>query len=427
MDNILAVILAGGRGDRLSLLAEQRSKPTVPFAGKSFIIDFTLSNCVNSGINKVSVLTQYQPLSLTEHIGVGMPWGLHTPGRKIQLLQPFLEPKKGRDWYMGTADAVYQNLRHIDESDAELVLILSGDHIYKMDYSLMLEFHQEKQADVTLAFTQFPEEEMEQYGTVKVDQSGQVIDFKEKSKRPLSNLVSMGVYLFRKAVLQQWLEEDAQSTASKHDFGRNLFPLMLGEYKIFGYEFQGYWRDVGTVQAYWQANMDMIDMSPSGYLSDPAWPINTREVVKPATVILNTANVVNSLISSGCTIEGSVEHSVLSPGVIISEGAVVKDSIILADSSVGSHSVVDYSIIDEDVVVGAGCHVGFGDDFQFNRRQPKVLNTGITIVGKRAQIPQEINIGRNCLISPGVTADDFPTPEIQSGETIRSKRKRRGA
>lgn len=425
VDNVLAVILAGGRGERLSVLVQERSKPAMPFAGKYRIIDFTLSNCVNSGMHNVAVLTQYHPLSLAEHIGVGAAWGFATPDRAIRLLQPYLEREGSRDWYKGTANAVYQNLQYMGEQDQDLVLILSGDHVCKMDYSEMLQFHEEKQADVTLAFTRLPQEDLQHFGTVMVDEEGQVIGFQEKVRKPKSNLVSMGIYLFKKEVLERCLEEDAGSMTSRHDFGRDILPKIVGRDRIFGYDFQGYWRDVGIVQTYWQANMDMIDMAPGGYLSDPGWPIHTSEVESPPAIISEVANVGNSLISNGCIIEGNVEHSVLSPGVIVAEGAVVRNSIIMADSSVGSHSVIDFTILDKEVVVEAGCHLGFGDDLRVNRKEPKVLNTGITIVGKRARIPPGTKIGRNCIIYAGVGEEGFPTDEVKSGEVVRSKRKRR--
>jgi len=427
MDNVLAVILAGGRGERLSALAKERSKPAIPFAGRYRIIDFTLSNCVNSGIQNVAVLTQYQPLSLAEHIGIGTPWGLAAPDRGIRLLQPYLAADENRNWYKGTADAVYQNLQYVEEQGTELVLVLSGDHVYKMDYSWMLKFHQERQADVTLAFTRCPDEELHQFGTITTDKEGRVTGFEEKVKQPSTNMVSMGVYLFKKDILQRCLEEDSELRSSRHDFGRDVLPRMVaaGKHRVFAYDFQGYWRDVGTVQIYWQSNMDMIAMSPGGFLSDAGWPIRTSEAERPPTIISESAKVVNSLISNGCTIEGEVEHSVLSGGVIVAEGAVVKDSIILSDSLVGSHSTVDRSILDKEVVVEAGCYLGFGDDFRVNRREPKVVNTGITLVGKKAKIPPGVRIGRNCVICCGVTEDNFLTPEIQSGETIKPRRRSR--
>ncbi|MFC2014255.1 glucose-1-phosphate adenylyltransferase subunit GlgD [Chloroflexota bacterium] len=422
MERVLAVILAGGRGDRLSVLAQERTKPAIPFAGKYRIIDFTLSNCVNSGIYDVVILTQYQPLSLVDHIGVGTAWGLAISGRGVRLLQPYLAREEGRDWYKGTADAVYQNLQNIDGHDAEFVLILSGDHVYKMDYSLMLKFHEEKQADVTLAFTRLPREDLHEFGTVTVDETGRVTGFEEKKKKPSSNLVSMGVYLFKKDALRQWLEGDAGSMTSRHDFGKDIFPKLVDKGRTFAYNFEGYWRDVGTVQTYWQANMRMIEMSPV-FTSDAGWLIHTKEEERSPAMFSETANVVNSIISNGCIIEGQVENSVLSPGVMVVEGAVVKDSIILSDSIVGQQSVVNYSVLDKEVVVEAGCHIGFSDDFQVNRKEPKVVNSGITIVGKRAKIPPGVKIGRNCVINCGAVEEDFPGFEIKSGETIQAKRR----
>jgi len=421
MENVLAVIMAGGQGERLSILSQERAKPAVPFAGKYRIIDFTLSNCVHSGIRNVVVLTQYQPLSLAEHIGIGTPWGLVPPDRSVRILQAHLAPERRRNWYRGTADAVYQNLDHIVEAaDIDKILILSGDHVYKMDYSPMLEFHKESHADVTLAVTRFPEEELHRFGTVVVDEKGQVIRFQEKVKQPQSSLVSMGVYLFKKDILYQWLEGNAG-----RDFGRNIFPKMAKKGRVFAYPFEGYWRDIGTVESYWQANMEMLEMSPT-FIADFNWPIYTKEEESPPTVVYGTAKVVNSLLSGGCIIEGHVERSILSSGVMVAEGAVVKDSIIMNDTVVGRESAIDRSILDKEVVVEVGCHVGFGNDLQINRKSPKALNTGLTIVGKRAEIPPGVKIGRNCIIHSDVSEGDFPGSEMLSGETIRPKRGRVG-
>lgn len=423
MESVLAIILAGGQGERLSILAQERAKPALPFAGKYRIIDFTLSNCVNSGIHNVAILTQYQPRSLAEHIGIGAPWGLVPPDRELQLLQPYLAREGSRNWYKGTADAVYENFQYIEEHGAELILILSGDHVYKMDYSDMLKFHKEKQADLTLAVTPVPEEELRQFGSVTVDESGQVTNFQEKVKQSKSNLVSMGIYLFKKDILHKWLEEDAGSMTSKHDFGKNILPGMVEKGGVFAYNFDGYWRDVGTVSSYWQANMDLLEISPYLLLSTE-WPIRTKEDDRPPAMV--SERVVGSLLSHGCVIRGRVEHSILSPGVQVAEGAVVRDSIIMSDTVIGSDSVIDYSILDKEVVIEAGCHIGFGDDCQVNHKKPKVINTGLTIVGKRAKVPAGVEIGRNCVIFSNVIADDFPGTEIQSGETIKPKRRRAG-
>lgn len=409
----------------MSVLAQERTKPAVPFAGKYRIVDFTLSNCVNSGLHNVAVLTQYEPLSLAEHIGIGTAWGLATPDRGIRLLQPYLARERGRDWYKGTADAVYQNLEYIEEQNTELILILSGDHVYKMNYSLMLKFHEDKKADVTLAFTRLPEADLRQFGTVITDIEGRILGFQEKVKEPKSNMVSMGVYVFKKEVLLQVLEKNAQLAPSQRDFGRNVLPRMVaaGSLNVFGYNFEGYWRDIGTVQSYWQANIDMIEMSPS-FLSDAIWPIRTSEAERPPAAVSETASVVDTLLSSGCFIEGRVERSVLSPGVKIAKGALVKDSIIMSDSVIGSDSIVDCSILDKEVVAEAGCHIGFGNDLQPNHRDSS-LNTGVTIIGKGARIPDKLKIGRNCVVYGNALEDDFKATRVQSGQTVGTRRRSR--
>lgn len=420
----MAIILAGGRGERLSVLAQERTKPALPFAGKYRVIDFTLSNCVNSAIYNVAVLTQYRPLSLADHIGIGAPWGLATPDRGITLLQPYLSREESRDWYKGTTDAIYQNLQYVEDQDADAVLILSGDHIYAMDYSPMLKFHQDVRADITLAVTPFPGEELYRFGTVTVDEAWQVTRFQEKVRRPKSNLVSMGIYLFNKDILRRCLEEDAHSITSRHDFGHDIFPAIVAKSKIAAYKFEGYWQDIGTVQVYWQTNMDLLEMSPSP-LFDANWPIRTSEEAKPPAVVSESADLVNSLVSDGCVIEGRVEHSLLSPGVLVAEGASVKDSIIMNDTVIGQGGIVDYSVVDKEVAVEAGCHIGFGEDLRPNRKEPDLLKSGITVVGKKARIPLGMKIGRNCVIGCDARDDDFRTSEIQSGETVMPKRRRR--
>ena len=423
IDNVMAVILAGGGGARVNVLTQERAKPAIPFAAKYRIIDFTLSNCVNSGIHNVAVVTQYQPLSLIDHIGIGRPWGLDQSNRIIQVL-PARLARNGLGWYRGTADAVYRNLDYIEEQDTDHVLILGGDHVYRMDYSDMLRFHQEKEADVTLAVTPLPKVNIQRFGTVVVDETGQVTEFQEKVKKPKSDLAFMGVYIFSRDILQQWLAEDTQIVTSKRDLSGDVVPRMVGRGKVFAYRFGGYWRDVGTVQAYWQTNMDLLEMSLLP-LFDPEWPIRTKEDERPPAIISATAKVVNSLISNGCVIEGQVENSILSPGVNVLEGALVKDSVIMSDTVITSHSIIDHSILDKKIIVESSCHIGYGNDFQANQRAPKSLNTGITIVGKKARIPPKVKIGRNCVIGVGADGEDFPSSEIQSGETIQVKRRGR--
>ncbi len=401
----------------MSILSQARAKPAVPFAGKYRIIDFTLSNCVNSGIYNILVLTQYQPVSLTEHIGIGAPWGLVPPDRSIRLLQPYLARDEGRDWYKGTADAVYQNLDRIEAEDVNRVLVLSGDHVYKMDYSPMLDFHRDNKADVTLAVTRMHEDELSRFGTVVTNETGQVIRFREKVKHPESNLVSMGVYVFNGNILREWLEG-----RTGHDFGRNIFPKMVDRGKIFAFTYEGYWRDIGTVYSYWQSNMEILGMSQA-FLSDIDWPLYTREMESPPTKICYTATVTNCLLSSGCKIEGHVERSILSPGVQVAENAIIRDSIIMDDTRIGQDSIIDHSILDKEVLVEPGCHIGYGNDYHANRISPNVLSTGLTIIGKRAVIPSGYKIGRNCIIYDNVSENDFPASEIPSGETIKPKRK----
>jgi len=424
MEGVVAIILAGGQGERLGILAVERTKPAIPFAGKYRIIDFTLSNCVNSGIYNVAIATQYQPRSLTDHIGIGVPWGFARPDSKIQLLNPYLAREEGRGWYKGTADAVYQNWQFIEEQDAELVVILSGDHIYKMDYNDMIDFHRKNQADATIAATRLSRDELIHFGTVTVDENQQVTGFQEKVKEPKSDLVSMGVYVFQRELLRQILEDDAQRRSSKHDFGRNIFPQLAGNCQLYAYNFEGYWRDVGTIRSYWEANMRLLESPPSISFSAD-WPIRTKEdEPRSPTVISHRGDVVNSMVSHGCIIEGRVENSILSPGVRVAANTVVKYSVIMDDTVIGRESVIDYSILDKDVIIEAGSHVGTGNDFQVNREEPTILNTGLTVVGKGAKIPEGVKIGRNCAIAGNVTEKDFRSLIVQSGETIRPKRHR---
>ncbi|MBI2860428.1 MAG: NTP transferase domain-containing protein [Chloroflexi bacterium] len=415
---VLAFILAGGRGERLSVLTDERAKPAMPFAGKYRIIDFTLSNCANSGIRDVAVLTQYQPLSLADHIGIGASWGLSRPDGGIRTLQPYLAKEEERDWYKGTADAVYQNLRYVDDVGADLVLILSGDHVYRMDYRDMVKFHTEAGADVTLAVTPFPREELRDFGTVVVSRKKRVTCFEEKVEQPKSNMVSMGVYLFNREFLRRCLEEDP---TSRPDFGRNVLPRLAGNCRFFAYRFNGYWRDVGTLRSYWRANMELLE----GYLPQvfcDGWPIRTREDERPPSLVSDNASMVNSLISNGCVIKGSVTRSVLSPGVVVAEGAVVRDSVIMSNVAIGSNSMVISSILDKEVAVGEGCHIGGSDGFRVSHKKA-ALNAGLTVVGKRARIPDGMQIGRNCSICCNADLEDYPGGKIRSGAVIRQKRR----
>ena len=426
MRSVVAVILAGGQGERLSVLSAQRAKPAVPFAGKYRIIDFTLSNCVNSGIYRVAVLTQYRPHSLNDHIGIGRPWDLDRMRGGVRLLQPYLG-RKGSDWYKGTADAVYQNLSAMADWRADTLLILSGDHVYKQDYNAMLAFHEERKADVTVAVLQVPMAEAHRFGTMVTDGDGRVVGFEEKPPEPTSNLISMGIYVFDRDILMRRLEEDARISSSKRDFGRDVVPRMVEHDRVYAYPFLGYWRDVGTIQTYWESNMGLLNEPPDFDLYDTDWVIHTRSEERPPARITERGSVSTSLISHGCIVNGSVEHSVLSPGVFVAEGAVVRDSILFPDCIVGPGSTLDRVILDKNVVVGADVKLGQGDDTRPNRTQPRNLQSGITVVGKGARIPSGLRIGRNCLIAADVMERDFQRflstnghvgKDLPSGETV---------
>jgi glucose-1-phosphate adenylyltransferase len=424
--NVAGVILAGGQGERLSVLSAQRAKPAVPFAGKYRIIDFTLSNCVNSGIDRVAVLTQYRPHSLNDHIGIGRPWDLDRMRGGVRLLQPYLG-RQGSDWYRGTADAVYQNLSELADWRSDTMLILSGDHVYKQDYNTMLAFHEDHKADCTVAVLQVPMEEAHRFGTLVTGQDSRVVAFEEKPAEPHSNLISMGIYVFDRDVLVRRLEEDARTPDSKRDFGRDVVPRMVEMDRVFAYPFKGYWRDVGTIQTYWESNMGLLNEPPDFDLYDMDWLIHTRSEERPPARITERGNIICSLISHGSIINGTVEHSVLSPGVFVAEGAIVRDSILFTDCIVGPRSIVDHGILDKHVVVGADVHLGEGSDTRPNRTQPRNLQSGITVVGKAARIPTGLHIGRNCLIAADVIERDFQrflssnghvANELPSGETV---------
>lgn len=400
------MIMAGGEGERLSVLSRERAKPAVPFGGKYRIIDFTLSNCVNSDIFDVAVLTQYRPHSLNDHIGIGRPWDLDRSHRGVRLMQPFLG-HAASDWYRGTADAVYQNLPFVTKGHDEVILILAGDHVYRMDYRRMLAFHEQTHADVTVAAVEVPVAEASRFGSLVVNGEDRIVGFDEKPAEPRSNLISMGIYLFEKEVLAERLAEDAADESSHHDFGRDIVPNMVQQDRLFAYRFDGYWRDVGTVEAYWQASLGLVDDPPEFDLYDPEWVIHTRSEERPPARMLNNAEVSRSLISNGCTIYGQVEHSVLSPGVVVEAGAVVRDSILMTDTLVRAGALIDHSVLDKEILVDAGCVVGFGEANVPNRLEPQRLDSGITVIGKRAVLPPGLRVGRNVMIDAGVTTADF--------------------
>jgi len=409
------MILAGGRGKRLSILTQKRAKPAVPFAGKYRIIDFPLSNCANSGVTTVGVLTQYRPRSLNDHIRIGAPWDLDRRHGGVWLLHPY-ERQTEMEYYSGTADAIQQNFDFIRHNNPDLVLILAGDHIYKMNYDDLFTFHTSHQADLTIATLRVPPDEVSRFGILETDASYRVASFEEKPLQPKGALASMGIYVFNREVLSEALLEDAKAPDSDHDFGRNIIPKMVESQRVYAYPFSDYWVDVGTVQAYWETHMDLLVDDPLLDLVDRRWVIHTVSEERPPVNIRTGATVSHSLITDGCVIEGTVEYSVLSPGVTVARGAVVRNSIILTDVAVNAGAVVDRSIIDKQVIVGENAQVGHGADYSPNPLGDLV--TGISLVGKNARIKPGVKIGRNCIIEGDVTEADFADSVVPSGTTV---------
>jgi glucose-1-phosphate adenylyltransferase len=420
-----AFLLAGGVGARLCLLSEKRAKPAVPFGAKYRIIDFTLSNCVNSGIFDVNVLTQYRPISLHQHIGNGRAWDLDRTRGGVRLLAPYRGSPEN-DWYRGTADAVYQNLIHVRNRRAEDLLVLSGDHIYKMDYNPMLEFHRDRRAAVTIAVTLVPLEEASQYGMLELDSRGRVVGFEEKPEAPRSQLASMGVYAFRRDVLWQALEADAENESSAHDFGKDVIPALLAEgADVYGYLFPQYWQDVGTTDAFYAANLDLLSDRPQIDLSDPDWVIHTTVLDLPAVRLGSDAKVERSLVANGARIEGRAVRSLISPGVVIERGAEVVDSILMNDTRVLPGARIERAILDKQVWVGQGARIEGGAG-PANRVCPDHLHSGLTLVGKGATIPERIRVGANARIDPDVMPEDFEG-DVGAGEVVWNPRVPAGA
>ncbi|MGH2632057.1 MAG: glucose-1-phosphate adenylyltransferase family protein [Tepidiformaceae bacterium] len=418
MTDILAMILAGGQGDRLSVLSEQRAKPAVVFGGQYRIIDFALSNVANSGITKTAVLTQYRPRSLISHVGAGRPWGLDTLDGTVQMLQPYLG-RADMDWYSGTADAIYQNLYVIEESRASEVLVLAGDHIYLTNYRNMIAYHRSQQADATVAVYSVPREEAHRFGVLDLDQNGRIVDFQEKPQEPRSPWVSMGVYVFNKDVLVEQLQADADAgDQSKHDFGRDVIPRMYEHHRVFGYQYQEYWRDVGTVESYWDAHMDLLAARPELNLDNHELRLRTAGSILAPARFGPHAEVTNSLVAPAAQVLGRVTRSVISPGVIIEEGAEVRDSVVQHRCIIRSGAVIDRSILDKEVTVGRGAVIGEGTENIANFERPDIVNAGITIVGKRVTVPAGMHVGRNVVIGPGVHDELLDRALLASGSSV---------
>jgi len=418
MRETIAIILAGGVGSRLNMLVKNRAKPAVPFGGIYRIIDFALSNAMNSGINRVAVLTQYKPLSLMRHIGSGAAWDFTGRTRGIEILPP-RTGEKDSDWYKGTADAVRQNLDFIQEHESKNVLILSGDHVFYMDYKDMVKNHRKSGAKVTVAMMPVPWEQTSQFGIGIIDDSNKVVDWEEKPKNARSNLASMGIYVFD----TDYLVSALQATRDE-DFGHHILPMTMQEKELNCYRFNGYWRDVGTIQSFFESNMDILDSSKG--LNPQAWGICTNVEYRapfdraPAH-ILSGSNIVNSSLARGCVIKGSVDNSVLSPGVIIEKGAKVSNSILMHDVYVSSGTKIKNTIIDKKVLIGQNCSIGEGDKSVINNKFPKHLNTGLTLIGKGVVIPDNKNIGTNAVILPFVGKNHWDNiNSVNDGMTIGS-------
>ena len=397
----IAMLLAGGQGSRLYSLTKNLAKPAVPFGGKYRIIDFPLSNCVNSGIDTVGVLTQYQPLVLNEYIGSGQPWDLDRQEGGVFVLPPY-QKSSGSDWYTGTANAIYQNLPFIERYDPEYVLILSGDHIYKMDYEKMLKFHKEKEADCTIAVLQVPMEEASRFGIMNAQEDGKIYEFEEKPAHPKSNLASMGIYIFTWKKLREYLEQDAKTPGSANDFGKNIIPSMLAaNEQMYAYAFDGYWKDVGTIDSLWEANMDLLDPKVPLSLYDPDWKIYARNPALPPHYIAPGAHVQNSMVTEGCVIEGTVDFSVVFAGVTIEKGAVVRDSIIMPGSVIRKGAVVDYAIVAEQTIIGENAVVGARPE-----GMEDISGWGVTVIGSGVAIGAGVHIAPKAMVETDIAAEE---------------------
>ncbi|MBO6015859.1 MAG: glucose-1-phosphate adenylyltransferase [Lachnospiraceae bacterium] len=412
---MIAMLLAGGQGSRLGVLTKKVAKPAVAFGGKYRIIDFPLSNCINSAVDTVGVLTQYQPLRLNTHIGIGIPWDLDRNIGGVTVLPPY-ERSTNSEWYTGTANAIYQNIDYMESFNPEYVLILSGDHIYKMDYEVMLEYHKSKGAEVTLAAMPVPMEEAKRFGILITDENRQIKEFEEKPEHPRSNLASMGIYIFNWSTLKAALIKNANQPAL--DFGKHVIPYCHENGSpIFAYEYNGYWKDVGTLHSYWEANMELIDLVPEFNLYEEYWKIYTKNDRLPPQYIAESAEVEKSIIGEGSEIYGKVYNSVIGCGVIIGEGTVVRDSIIMNDTIIGKYGEINKGIIAENVEIGDNVKLGIGEEIE-NETDPHIYNNGLVTVGERSIVPSNISVGRNTVIFGDTKEEDYQDHYLPSGRTL---------
>ena len=412
---MIAMLLAGGQGSRLGVLTQKVAKPAVSFGGKYRIIDFPLSNCINSGVDTVGVLTQYQPLRLNAHIGIGIPWDLDRNVGGVTILPPY-ERSKGSDWYTGTANAIFQNLEYMESYNPDYVLILSGDHIYKMDYEVMLEYHKANNADVTIAAMPVPIEEASRFGIVITDDNNRITEFEEKPANPRSNLASMGIYIFNWKTLKEALIAMADQPAL--DFGKHVIPYCHEKgAPLYAYEFTGYWKDVGTLSSYWEANMELIDIVPEFNLYEEYWKIYTKSEIQPPDYIAADSVVERSIIGEGSDVYGEVYNSVIGCGVTIGKGTVIRDSIIMNQTQIGEGCEINKAIIAENVVVGNQVKLGVGEEAE-NDTAPHIYNHGLVTIGEKSVIPDGISVGKNSVISGVTAAADYEDSQLASGKTL---------
>lgn len=412
---MIAMLLAGGQGSRLGVLTSKMAKPAVSFGGKYRIIDFPLSNCINSGVDTVGVLTQYQPLRLNTHIGIGIPWDLDRNIGGVTVLPPY-EKSENSEWYTGTANAIYQNIDYMETFNPEYVLILSGDHIYKMDYEVMLDFHKTNNADVTIAVMPVPMEEAKRFGIMITDDKGQITDFEEKPAHPRSNLASMGIYIFNWKTLKNALITLAEQPGL--DFGKHVIPYCKEQGSpLFAYEFNGYWKDVGTLESYWQANMELIDIVPEFNLYEEYWKIYTKSDALPPQYFSNESVVERSIIGEGSEIYGKVYNSVIGCNVVIGKDAVIRDSIIMSDSAIGDGSELTKAILAEGVTVGSNTKIGVGEEAESDIN-PSIYNAGLVTMSEKTVVPDNVVIGKNTVISGATEASDYPDGTLPSGKSI---------
>ena len=412
---MIAMLLAGGQGSRLGVLTSKVAKPAVSFGGKYRIIDFPLSNCINSGVDTVGVLTQYQPLRLNTHIGIGIPWDLDRNIGGVTVLPPY-EKSEGSEWYTGTANAIYQNLAYMESYNPEYVLILSGDHIYKMDYEVMLDFHKANNADVTIAVMPVPMEEASRFGVVIADEHKKITEFEEKPANPRSNLASMGIYIFSWKVLRDALT--AMKDQAGLDFGKHVIPYCHENGKpIYAYEFNGYWKDVGTLSSYWEANMELIDLVPEFNLYEEYWKIYTKSEILPPQYISGESKIERSIVGEGSEIYGEVYNSIIGCGVVIGKGTVVRDSIIMNYSAIGSGCQINKAIIAENVMVNDNVITGEGDEAP-NEKAAHIYTDGLVTIGEKSVVPSNVKIGKNTVISGCTDAEEYPDSYLMSGKAL---------